>query len=1212
MFSKLTAGLLWVRVLTLIVLTVIFGVPALAQSNKADIVGTITDSNGAAVQGATVTITKVDTNAVRTVTTGDSGEYLAPSLDIGTYKITVAKQGFQNVTQENVILQTNDRLRIDLTLTPGGISSVVTVTAAAPLVETESSDRGSVVTGREVTELPLSGRNFTQLATLTPGVAQSGNTGFGGTGPDARQFNNGDPRAGDGGPGSSNSQGSTENSRFARSGSGALTVNGQRSTNNNFSLDGVDNNEPQFGTIGVFPNPDAIAEFKVTTSIPAAEVGRAAGAVISTTILSGTNNFHGSGYYYGQNSALNAYHPILKRNRGDAISRGVTNLAPFDKAVQQIHEFGGTIGGPIIKNKTFFFFDYLGQRNHLPFPASSTVPTAGSRNGNFSDFANSDCNRDGSTTGPNDGPVCNPFTGKAFPNATIPDNLISPISKKLFNLFPFPTTNVFNPGQFNNNYFTQRNNQERTNNYEFKIDHKISSKNSLTGRYSNQDLKTNRANLLQGLPTAGFGAGDEVGNTRQVTVSDTHTFSPTVLNEFRFGFTQIEIGIFNCGVGGACGTSATFANDIGYPNANDGSLEASGGPGLGNFGNGFTEYLGDGGLFRVKSKNPYFADSVTIVHGKHVYKAGGELRLRYLNTIDGGRSGFLKGNMQYGNSIDLNRLNDNDVKASLPLAHPLLTGQVCPAQSTIVISGVTNCYVDKNGVPYGGTGITSADELMSLPAFQVDRGKVFGGPFDLRTQEYGFFVQDDWKATPNLTLNLGLRYDLFTQPTETSGRTSYYFADVSKVVVASGSGDSIVSADKNNFGPRVGFAYSINKEKTMVLRGGYGLLYTLDGTDYPPSIRNPPFTNTVHFSQFDSQQPLDARTYFSVNTGPPSVTTPSDPNNIPTSASVFSVDRSPKTGYVHQFQVSFQWQFSRDWSLDVGYVGNRSRNLLTTFNIGASGSAAAKNAAGGFIGINGSGNALLYSNAASSSYDGLQTQVQKRLSNNIQGQISYTYSRTIDNSIGVIGSLGDSRNGGRSGPINPFDLNADKGRSSLDIPHLLSADAIIDLPFGKGQRFFNSGKADRFFTGWQLNIIQSARSGFPFTVVCNCSLVRPTQIADPFAGVKPGFFMNVNAFSLTQGITTLPANPAGTVIQYGSLPRNSFRSPAIWNTDLSLFKTTRITENARFQVGIEAFNFWNHLKRTVPNNNIGDAGSFGRFDATFPGRVIQYRAKIIF
>jgi hypothetical protein len=921
--------------------------------------------------------------------------------------------------------------------------------------------------------------------------------------------------------------------------------------------------------------------------------------VINTSIKSGTNDFHGSGYYYGQNSALNAYHPKLKRDRSDAISRGVTNLTPFTKAVQQIHEFGGTIGGPIFKNRTFFFFDYLGQRNHLPFPASSTVPTPLSRNGNFSGFSNVDCDRDGVTTGTNDGPVCNPFTGKAFAGGVIPDALISPISKRLANLFPLPTINVVNPGQFNNNYFTQRANQERINNYEIKIDHRLSEKNSLTGRYNDQRLKTNRANLLQGLPTAGFGAGDEVGDTRQITITDTHSFSPTLLNEFRFGFTKIDIGIFNCGVGGACGTSATFAQDIGYPNANDGTLEASGGPGLGNFGTGFTEYLGDGGLFRVKSKNPYFADSVTIVHGDHVTKFGGELRLRYLETIDGGRSGFLKGNMQYG--------NDPNNGASFPVSHALLAGQICPAASTIIVGGATQCFVDANGVPYGNTGNTQADELMSLPAFQVDRGKVFGGPFNLRTQEYGFFVQDDWKATPRLTLNLGLRYDLFTPPTESSGRASYYFSDARRVVVASSSGDRIISTDKNNFGPRVGFAYSLNESRTLVVRGGYGLLYTLDGTDYPPAIRNPPFTNTIHFSQFDSQQPLASRTYFSVNTGPPTVTTQIDPANLPSSVALFSVDRDPTTSSVHQGQVSLQWQFARDWSLDVGYVGNRSRNLLTTLNIGSGGTGAARNAAGDFL-----GNVLLYSNAADSKYDGVQTQVQKRLSRNIQGQISYTYSHTIDNAIGLIGSLGDSRNGGRSGPIDPFDLRLDRGNSSLDIRHLFSADAIIDLPFGKGQRYLTGGgTSDKIFGGWQVNVIQSARSGFPFTVVCNCGLVRPSLVGDPFANVPAGRFMNANAFSQTQGIITLPANPAGNVIQFGNLGRNTFTGPAIWNTDLSFFKTTPITESVRAQLGIEFFNAWNHAKRTVPINNINDGG-FGRFDGYYPGRVVQYRFKILF
>ncbi|HYG80487.1 MAG TPA: carboxypeptidase-like regulatory domain-containing protein, partial [Pyrinomonadaceae bacterium] len=266
-----------------------FALPTYGQTNKGTIKGTVTDPNGGVVQNATVRVVNTGTNAERTVTTSDEGTYEAPLLDPGEYRVIVDAPTFSTATQENVVVQTASTQVVDIVLTVGGVGGTVTVTAAPTLVESETSERGGVVTGREVTELPLSGRNFTLLATLTPGVARASNAGFGGAGPDARQFNNGDPRAGSGGPGASNAQGDTPTARFARSGAGTLTVNGQRPTNNNFSLDGVDNNEPQFGTIGVFPNPDAIAEFKVTTSVPPAEVGRAAGAVINTTTKSGTN-----------------------------------------------------------------------------------------------------------------------------------------------------------------------------------------------------------------------------------------------------------------------------------------------------------------------------------------------------------------------------------------------------------------------------------------------------------------------------------------------------------------------------------------------------------------------------------------------------------------------------------------------------------------------------------------------------------------------------------------------------------------------------------------------------------------------------------------------------------------------------------------------------------------------------------------------------------
>lgn len=1159
-------------------LLVISSVSAFGQSNKGEIGGTVTDTGGGVIAGATVTILKVDTGATRTVTTGDSGEYQAPLLDIGIYKVTVTKDGFQTTSQDTITLQTGDRLRIDVQLKPGTVGAEVTVTAEAPLVETESSDRGSVITGREVTELPLSGRNFTQLATLTPGVIRANNVGLGG-GPEARSFNNGDPRAGGGGPGSSNSQGSSESSRFNRSGGAAISANGQRATNNNFSLDGVDNNEPQFGTIGTFPNPDAIAEFKVTTSIPPAEVGRAAGAVINTSIKSGTNQFHGSLYYYGQNSRLNAYHVALKTRLAEAIARNSSALeiAQLKKAVQQIHEFGGTLGGPIIQNRTFFFFDFLGQRNNLPFPTNSVVPTAQSRNGNFVDFPT----------------IFNPFTGQAFPNNQI--NIpLDAVGKAYLAAYPLPTRNLFNPSGDNNNvngnnYFTQRANKERINNPEIKIDHKVSDKNSLSGRFTNQPLNTVRANLFPGnIPTAGFGAGEERGNSRQITISDTHTFSPTVLNEFRFGLTDIQISIFNCGVGGACGVSPTFAKDIGIPNSNDGSLEASGGALIGNFGNGFLEFTGDGGLFQVKSKNPYFGDTVTIVKGSQVIKAGAELRLRHLNTIDGGRTGALKGQFQYGDTG--------------PISQPLATGQVCPAQSSTVVNGAAQCFVRPDGIPYGGAGNGQANILLGLPAVFVSKSKIFGGPFNLRSEEVGLFIQDDWKVNDRLTLNLGLRYDLFLPYSETAGRYSLYSIDQKKVILAGGSGGRIVSTDKNNFGPRIGFAYSLNKNKNLVVRGGYGLLYTLDGVDYPPGVRNPPFTNSIGLNQNGNNTSPTATT-FSMKTGPPDVTAQIDPNNIPQDIAVFAVDPKQKTAYVHQFQVSVQYQFSKDYSIDVGYVGNRSHNLIYANDIGSGGTAQAKNAANQFL-----NNAVIYTNGASSSYNAMQAQLQKRFSRNVQGQISYTFGKTTDNSTGIFNGLGDSRNG-RGGPVNPLDLDFDKGNSSLDVRHLVSANAIIDLPFGKGQRYIQNGP-ERIVGGWQVNLIQSIRTGLPYSVVCSCGIGRPTQIGDPFAGLAPGLFLNPAAFSRTD--LTSVTNAAGNIIRFGKLGRNTFHGPSIWNTDISVFKNTKLTENTKFQLGFEFFNVFNHPNYTVPQNDLNN-GDFGQIkNNAFAGRVVQYRFKFIF
>jgi hypothetical protein len=339
-----------------------------------------------------------------------------------------------------------------------------------------------------------------------------------------------------------------------------------------------------------------------------------------------------------------------------------------------------------------------------------------------------------------------------------------------------------------------------------------------------------------------------------------------------------------------------------------------------------------------------------------------------------------------------------------------------------------------------------------------------------------------------------------------------------------------------------------------------------------------------------------------------------DPVNLPQGTNVATVDPQQKAARVHEFQLSVQYEFGKDYAIDVGYVGNRARNLLANFQLGSNGQGIALNKAGQLL-----SSALLYSNAARSSYDGLQTQLRKRLSRNVQGQISYTWSHTIDNNTGIFSGIGDSKNQGRQGPVNPFDLEFDRGNSVLNIPHLLSADAIIDLPFGKGQRFLNEGAGlDRLVGGWHINVIESARSGFPFSVVCQCGLIRPSLVSDPFASVPAGRFLNPAAFSTTVGLTTV-TNAAGQLVSFGSLGRNTFRGPATYTTNLSLLKNMAITERTRLELGVEFFNLLNHTNLTVPNNNMNDVGTsngrptgFGVFDAAYPGRVIGYRAKVSF
>lgn len=1119
--------------------------PALAQSDRAGVVGTVKDPSGAVVPSAQIKVINVATGQSYDTAGGSDGTYTVPSiLEPGNYKVQASHSGFKTATTEAFTLQIGDMKKVDIVLQLGAVSQEVTVTSAPSALQTQTSDVGAVVTGREVVDLPLKDRNFTQLATLQPGVSSA----YVGVLTDATAFNQGDPRAGSP-PGGSNPQGSTEASRFSRSAGASISVNGLRPTNNNFTLDGVDNNEPQFGTIGVFPNPDAIGEFKIDTNDAKAEYGRG-GAVVNVIYKSGTNTPHGEVYYFGQNDALNASDFVLNKNN-------------LKKSVVRINEFGFAVGGPVMlphydgRNRTFFFADFLGQRNLFPNTFVTAVPTAKSRNGDFSDFDAPvidplTCTTPGDTSSGG----CQQFPGNIIPNLkSRPD--FSPQGFGLLDAYPLPNIpNVRNPDNGNPNFGGTRRNREKINSFDIKGDQKFGSANSLSARFTHDNQQRLRDNFFPGLPTAGFGAGQEIGNTRQVVISDTHIFTPTVLNEARFGWTKVDIGILNCGVEGACGSPPDFCTQLGIPNCNKGTPATTGGLLTGGFGSGFLEFTGDGGLFEVRSNNFYVADDVTIIHGKHTVKTGVSARPTKLATIDGGRSGNLKGHLQY----------------------------------------CTPCN--------GDVGNIQADYLLQRPAIFSQSGTIEGGdnPLELRKTEWAFYVQDDWKATPNLTLNIGLRYELFPEFHETDARLANFDLATRSIIRAKGN-DSLVNTDKSNWGPRFGFAYNFGPKKQFVFRGGYGLFHSEDAVNFPPLGSNPPVISSVAFDNFSG-----VTNDFNLTTGPP-VAPVENPPLITANSSLVTVPKNQIIPTIHEWHVGAQWEFARSYLLDVGYAASRGRHLLATRNLGGGGNGlgVALDPAGDHINDD-----LLFENRASSAYNSLQASLRMRYSHGLTFLASYTYAHGIDDSTGAFNAIGETR-GASGGPVDPFDFSLDRGNSSLDHRHIFVLSGIWDLPFGKGRPFANNvgNKVDRVIGGWQLNFIQTAQTGQHFDVQANSpgsGSTRADIIGDPFAGTNSDLFLNAAAFAPPAASVT---NLAGNKIFVGNLSRNAFTGPDLLVTNLSIFKTTPITEHLKVQFRADFFNAWNHVNRLVPNNNISQGG-FGTFDSAFPPRTIQYALKLIF
>lgn len=1185
----------------LVLLTLIFAVSAVAQNNKGAIVGTVKDPNDALVAKATVKVTSTKTGEVRTTDTSDDGTFIVTNLEPGPYTVVVEASGFQSVTIEAVQVETNARQPLDVKFaTVASSSASVTITAeSAPLVESETSVRGDLITGRQVTDLPIPQRNFTLLAGLSPGVTRPNLGLLGGGG----NFVNG-----------GGGQNNTESTRFRESGGSVLVINGARATNNNFTLDGVDNNESQFGQIAIYPQPDAIAEFKIESSVPSAESGRAGGGVISTTFKSGGNDVHGTVGEIYQGRFLSA----AASKFDDPTSPPVPNYVT--------HNFYGTVGGPIFlprpgeggkhfydgRNRSFFFFSLNGQRNSTPIfngagdPQAVPVPTAKMRVGDFSELLHPGELIDYAIEG---GGTINATRGTLFaPNGTpIPGNDLrncpscgpfSPFALAYINAFPLPNL----PGA-GRNFQTNRKEHAVVDSYDIRIDHRITDKNSIFGRYSKSDTARVRDNFFplgtspngNDLP-AGPSAGDEFGDSKGFTLGDTHIFSPTVVNDARFGVTRVQIGIFNTGVNGTGGFSPTVSAELGAPNINispntSGIVLVGIVDGLTNEDRA-TEFTGDGGPFYFLSNNFHFADAVTVVKGDSTYKFGGDYRVRQNSNYDGGRNGGTKGNYQYGTK------NSGFVNGSY------------------------------NGIGPNDTGSALANFLLGYRPGFVTRGDP-GGPYYQSSKEMAFFVQDDWKVNPDLTLNLGLRYDIFTAPTERFDLQSNFVPATNTVQVAGENapgGRDLADTDKNNFGPRIGFAYSGFKDnKSLVLRGGYGLLYSTDTSAAQPLTANPgtgagqyqcnPITNPGFCPAFFlTRNPFDR----GVPVAPFTVQPPGASFPAPASSSIRFNDPSRKDEMYHQYNLTWQYEFAPNWLAEAAYVGSLGRNLLVLQNIGTG------NDQGGPGARQITTNPIIAQRyTGRSRYDALQTKIEKRFVKGLSVLSSYTWAHGLDDSPGGICSNGASARD--CGPDDPLRPELEHGSSDTDVRHRFTFSDVWDLPFGRGRRYgtdMNRG-FDAVVGGWQWNNIVTWQSGPVFNVTCDGG--RVDLIGDPTptqADEAQGRELNPAAFrcSRTRVFAGDPAvlpdlSNRGNFPNIGTLGRNAFRGRPQFYWDASFFKNfpiSAISEAFNVQFRFSAYNVLNRVNRSSPNGDINNTNEFGRDVSEQRRRQMEFSLKLIF
>jgi hypothetical protein len=1052
-----------------------------AQAVTGTIIGLITDSTGAVMPGATVTLTNTGTGLVRVVNTDSNGEYTAPSLPTGTYSVKAELSGFKTVTRPDIPLGVDQRMRIDVKLEIGAVEESVTVTGTSPLVQTSSSELGTTVAEEQIKTLPLNGRNFVNLTRTVPGVVR------------------GIPGANIDGAGS-----------LAWRASASFSANGQRPRDNNYMLDGVDNNETWLQTVVLFPSVDALDEFKLQTSTYSAEFGHSLGGVVNLQIKSGTNAMHGSGFEFLRNDAFDA-------------NNFFNNRAGRPKPPFSQHQFGGTVGGPIVKDHTFYFFDYQGYRVNQGATYLSTVPSAKMRQGDFSEL-----NR----------VIYDPLTHLPFPGNVIPLSRFDPVSRNILTqLIPESNTSgsVGGNGQTINNYLINPTLERQDNQIDVKVDHSVLSNNRLSGRYSYE--KTHRflpATLPHGDAGFTFGAGDGNIKAQGLALNDTHTFSSSWLNEFRFGWSSIKFFMTSLDYG------QNLANAVGLPGINLNSVTSAFSQIM--FNNGGMRNLGaNANQPLITNQNDFqIFDNVTHVAGRHTVRAGGSWTHRSREILN---ADTIVGRFDF---------NQNQ---------------------TSNCGGITSgCTLIAN------TGFDLASFLLGTAA-NASRTLFDANTYTEVRPEIAAYFQDDIRVTDRLTVNAGLRYDVFVPWVEVDNRQSNFDVSTGRFVVASDNavingvqvGRYLQTYGKTDFGPRFGFAYDLNGSGRTIVRGGYGLFwnFTPGGTS-SSKAQNQPFLQAQAFpTTFGTNQLLSA------GLPPPPGVRPDLPPSGST-RSAFLTDF--RDAHAHNFNVNVQRQFGANYMIEAAYSGSRTKDAALKTDL---------NQAPPIVGVTDQNinrpyasisPALRTVGALSSSgyveYNGLLIKFQRRSANHISFLNSYTFGRAIDL---------NSDNDGTVTLTNIFDPEYNRGPAEYDVTHTFSSNWIYELPWA----------AQRAYGGWQISGILYLRSGLPINITQSQSMLstgitinRPNTICDPVLDSP-----TIDRWFNTSCYQQVP-DATGT---FGNTSRNPIRGPGDFNVDLSVIKNTKIGPVGS-ELRLEVFNVLNRPQFAQPQGQLGNA-AFGTISA---------------